>query len=180
MRLFVAVELPSEIKENVISAQKELKELDIKLVEPENLHFCIKFLGEVPEDKIEDVKSALDSISFKKFEISLKGVGAFPDQEYIRVLWVGVDGEQPMIELAGIIDDCMNKIGFEKEKRAFVPHLTIGRVKSGKDKEKMVKFISKYNNKLFGSFSVNRLKLISSELTPEGPVYEEIHEVELL
>ena len=73
----------------------------------------------------------MNGVSFKRFEVAVKGVGVFPDLEHIRIVWAGADSES-MIRLAGIVDDSMNKVGFGKESRPFTPHLTLGRVKSNK------------------------------------------------
>ncbi len=179
MRLFVGTDISPEIKEKIISIQKQLSDLDIKLVEPENLHFCLRFLGKVDDDKVEEIKTALNNISFQRFNLEVNGVGAFPNEDYVKVLWIGVSDDILIKKLAELVNNALTEIGIDKEERPFRAHITLGRTKSSKGKDKIQSFINKNKDKSFGVTSVNNIVLISSNLTPNGPIYEEIHKVEL-
>ena len=138
MRTFIAIELSEEIKATLAQVQSHLKYsgADVKWVEPTNIHLTMKFLGEIDEKTRENVQSILDEIAktTKPFEISLKDVGAFPKIEFPRIIWVGLGkGAKESTELANNIDVALStEIGFDKDTRDFVSHLTIGRVRSGK------------------------------------------------
>ncbi len=177
MRLFVSVEVSDELKENIIEIQKRFNDFDIKFVEKQNLHFCLKFLGEVEESKIDQIKEVLSKLpeQFEKFKIKIAGLNAFPNKNYIKVLFLEVkDGRNEMVALAEVIE---SKLG--KSDKQFIPHLTLGRVKSGKNKEKLKELIKELENIEIGEMVVDKIKLIKSELTPSGPVYGEVFAVSL-
>ena len=177
MRCFVAVDLPNELKTQVINIQKQLAGIgDVKLVEPENLHFTLKFLGEITEQQTEKVKAILANVSssFTPFQINMRNLGAFPSLNYIRVLWIGA----PLLySLQKTIDDSLSN-EFLKEKE-ITPHLTLARVKSAAGKEKLADFIKINESIEIGSMVVDKIKLKKSALTPSGPIYEDIAVLEL-
>ena len=145
----------------------------------------MKFLGEIDKKKCEDVKAVLDKVakSTKPFEISLKDIGAFPKIEFPRVIWVGLDkGAKESTELAGKIDEELSKIGFDKEARPFAAHLTIGRVRSPKNKEALKEKIASAQGTRAqdtSSKSAFSVILFHSKLTPTGSIYTKIHEAKL-
>ncbi|MDD5428026.1 MAG: RNA 2',3'-cyclic phosphodiesterase [Candidatus Omnitrophica bacterium] len=186
MRTFVAIELSEDIKSALDQVESHLKYsgADVKWVAKENIHLTLKFLGEIDEAKCEKVKSILDTIakSTKPFEISLKDIGAFPNIDHPKVIWVGLDkGAVESIELAGKIDSELAKIGFEKETRPFTAHLTIGRVRSPKNKQAMKEKITGYQLPAASTphFSAGTLTLFQSKLTPSGSIYTKLHEAKL-
>jgi len=182
MRTFIAIELSEEIKDSLAQVQSNLKYAgaDVKWVEKNNIHLTLKFLGEIDEKKCEMVKLALDETakSAKPFEISLKDIGAFPKIDYPRVIWVGLDkGAKESIELAVKTDETLSKIGFDKETRPFAAHLTIGRVRSAKNKEALKEKIDSYDPKHLQPHQlINSITLFQSTLTPKGSVYTKLHE----
>ena len=180
MRLFIGIEIPSELKEEIFKIQKDLKKLNIKLVEKENFHICLKFLGEVNESLVQEIYSVLENITLSKnaFEVSLKGVGVFPNISNPRVVWVGVESDE-ILNLAEEIDFNLSKLGFEKEKRKFVPHLTLGRLRDKKGKQIIKEFLDKYKN-LKMKFYVDKITLFKSKLSPKGPTYKKIKEFHLV
>ena len=176
MRLFISIEISEQLKDKIIEIQKRFRDFDIKFVEKENLHFNLKFLGEVGED-IDKIKEAMTKVSqqFEKFKINIAGLNAFPNKNYIKVLFLEVkDGRQTMIGIAEVLD---NDLG--KSDKPFIPHLTLGRVKSGKNKEKLQELVKELENIEIGEMEVNEIKLIKSELAPSGPVYEEVFRINL-
>ncbi len=180
MRCFIAVAVPEELKEKILEVQSKLKKIgaNLKLVEKENLHFTIKFLGEISEKEIDEVKEFLQTIEDKAFEISIKGLGVFPSEDYIKVVWLGVEENQDIfLNLIKKINKNLDKI--RKEKKELNTHLTIARVRSAKNKNELKAVIQDLKETEIGNMQVNTLKLISSELTPEGPEYTELAEFKL-
>ena len=187
MRTFIAIELSEEIKATLAQVQSHLKYsgADVKWVEPTNIHLTMKFLGEIDEKTRENVQSILDEIAktTKPFEISLKDVGAFPKIEFPRIIWVGLGkGAKESTELANNIDVALStEIGFDKDTRDFVSHLTIGRVRSGKNKQALKEKLISFNHQLTTNHQPLTTKSISvilfqSKLTPAGPIYSKLHE----
>ncbi|MFA5142747.1 MAG: RNA 2',3'-cyclic phosphodiesterase [Candidatus Omnitrophota bacterium] len=187
MRTFIAIELSEEIKDSLAQVQSHLKYAgaDVKWVEKNNIHLTLKFLGEIDEKLCADVKVALDTIAkdTQPFEISLKDIGMFP-----RVIWVGLDkGAKESTELAKKIDLSLSKLGFQEETRAFTAHLTIGRVRSPKNKQALKEKAKScrerdvagqeiFPGKVKGQEIIKSVILFRSKLTPAGPVYTKLYE----
>lgn len=183
MRVFIAIELSDEIKDTLARIQSHLKYAgaDIKWVEKNNIHLTLKFLGEIDEKKREKVEAALDEAvkSVRPFEISLKDIGAFPKIEFLRVIWAGLDkGAKESAEAAAKIDEALSKIGFDKETRPFAAHLTIGRVRSPKNKDALKEKIDSLSKQFTANSSqyINSINLFQSTLTPTGSIYTKLHE----
>lgn len=180
-RGFIAIDIGSFPK--LVEFENEIKKTgsDIKLVDPKIVHITLKFLGDTDEslvEKIEEImKNSVEEI--KPFEMQLIGTGVFPDQKYTRVAWIGIKNGEQIGKIANKIEEQVSKLGFEKENREFSAHLTIGRVRSAKNKEKLLQVIEKYKDVNFGNFKINSIKLKKSELTPKGPIYTTLKEVKL-
>lgn len=175
MRAFISINLPSDISVNFDNLVNNLtNNVKFNPVSSENIHITLKFLGEITPKDAERISDALNFIeSEKKFKISLKGIGVFPNEDYVRVLWIKViEGSKEICELQKKIDDAL-KFKFSPEKE-FVPHLTIARVKYVHNKEGLKKFIEKYNDFEFAKFTAEKVSLMKSELRKEGPIYTEI------
>ena len=180
-RGFIAIDIDPFPK--LVQLENEIKNsgANVKLVEPENVHITLKFLGETDEalvDKILDImKSAVEVM--KPFDIKFIGSGVFPNQNYIKVMWIGIENIEQISKIAKKIDEQTSKLGFEKEKRDFSAHLTIARIKSARNKDKLLQIIEKYKDVEFGVFNVNQITLKKSELTPKGPIYTNLKEVKI-
>ena len=181
MRCFIAVDI--DVFPKLLEFEKEIKETgaNVKLVEPENVHITLKFLGDTNESQIDEIdkimKDAVKEID--PFNIQLKGAGVFPNQNYIKVIWMGIKQGEPIGVIASKIDEQLSKIGFKKEKRGFSPHLTIARVKSAKGKDEILHVIEKYRDVQFVDIRVDSIKLKKSDLTPKGPIYTTLIDVKL-
>jgi len=173
-RLFVAVDLPENIKEEIAKAGAKLPKDGIRPVAKENLHITLKFIGEVGTEKIEEIKAKLRTIKMKGFDCELKGVGVFPNENYIRVVWIAIESEE-LPHLAQAVETALKGIG-KKEDREFSPHLTIARVSKKID---LRDFLEKNKNREFGKFTVCDFALFESTLTPNGPIYKKIENYEL-
>ncbi len=175
LRLFVAVNLSDECKARLGELLARLKRLDssVKWVPPENLHITLKFLGEVPEGKAEGIKSALEEISRQvaPFEIVIGGLGRFPEKGKARVIWVGVkEGEKELARLAGMVEEAMVKLGFPKERREFVGHITLGRAKAPPSGA-LMRFLQHPEGVPEERQEVREVALMRSLLHPEGARY---------
>jgi len=165
MRLFVAIEIDDKIKEKIAETCKEL----IEKSSLEKLHITLKFIGEVEDDKIDQVIKALEKINFEPFEIDFKGVGAFPNQNFIRVVWVGCESKK-LSELSEKIENALANF-CKKEKRPFSGHVTIARPKRKID---LKDFFAKHKEKGFGKMKVDSFVLKKSTLTKTGAIHETI------
>lgn len=170
MRCFIAVDLAPQLRHEVEKLQAELRGLDTKLVEPHNLHFTMKFLGEVDEGTVNKVNIMLKGIANRHelFSVALKGVGVFPSEKFIRVVWVG---SAQLSDLQNEINDALSPL-FRKERPS--SHMTLARVRSQKHLAKIIDFIKVHKNEEIGIMNVCELKLKKSTLTQEGPVYEDV------
>lgn len=171
-RLFVAVPVSKEVQERIKIIYQQLKDTgaDLKLVSLENLHFTLKFLGEVEENKIMEIAEKINAFASKRnhFSVGLKGVGAFPNKNLIKVIWIGVNNSQ-LISLIKDLDKELNYL--KKNEQEEMPHLTIARIKTEKNKEKLANFIKNFANENLGEIVVEKLSLYESKLTREGPHY---------
>lgn len=175
MRLFIAIEIPEDIKEYLIGVQEKISNelAKVKWVSKPQMHLTLKFLGEVQPNTAEELKKELKKIKFEHFSVNLDSIGVFPGEDYIRVVWVGLKPEEKIIELQNDIDENLKNL-FKKEKN-FKPHITLGRIKfiEGKNKTKFIETTK--NIKVEGKkIVIADFRLIKSTLTPNGPVYEDV------
>ena len=177
MRVFIAVDLPNEIREALSDLQRELRPLTntVRWVAPDSIHITLKFLGEIPEKRIEDIDAELTGLSWKPFTVTVHGVGFFPGTRSPRIFWAGM--EAPTMEgLSEQLDIRMERLGFDKEKRAFRPHITLARAKNTRIESSLVTAAAQFEERNFGSFTVDRVFLFRSTLKASGAVYEKLKE----
>jgi 2'-5' RNA ligase len=173
-RCFIGIMAPEGVKNKIISIQNSLRRLPIacKMVERENLHLCLSFLGEVEENEINDICRKLDEISqrYKQFDVNVSEIKFIPKEGYIRVLALGCSN----ILLETMSKNIKNEIGGD----AKPPHITLCRVKSIEEEQKTIEDIKKIDSDI-GKFTVSSIQLIKSELQKTGPIYSVIHESKL-
>ncbi len=178
IRTFIAIELSSEAKDELANVSAEFKKsgADVKWVRPETIHLTLKFLGSVSEENLADISREIREVvsSTDPFDMSLGEVGVFPSWKRPNVIWVGIDGAKDILEeIAAGIEDAMASLGFEKETRGFKSHLTLGRVRSPKNREKLEK-ISEDIEINPVAVHVSGIVLFKSELTPQGAIHTPI------
>jgi 2'-5' RNA ligase len=182
IRSFLAIELDEELVPKILDVQKEFKKTNanIKYVPSQNMHFTLKFFGNIDLDMVEDISSAVEKVikNYSSFDLNIKNCGCFPNKKVIKVLWLGLEEGSPIKDLQKDLDNEFRKLGFKKEKN-FISHLTIGRVKSPKNKKEIREAIEKLENIEIGQMSVSKICLKKSTLTPQGPIYEDIKVFEL-
>ena len=173
IRCFVAVDLPEEMRDEIRSLQSQIATKGLRLVQPELVHITIKFLGDVPEEKVERVTDALQKVKIAPFPAHVAGMGTFPGRD-VRVVWLGLEGN--FEELFQSVESTLNTIGFEREARGFSPHVTLGRVgRPGLETNRELRPKIAANGGVdLGSFTVDRFYLKKSTLTRGGPIYEDL------
>ncbi len=176
IRSFLAIELPKPILKKIEEVQGDLRSThaDVRWVSPEKIHLTLKFFGNIEESRIDLIFKSIEEPvrNTLPFSVRVKGAGAFPSLKNPRVIWMGLaDGKEMLISLQGEIEARLEKIGFEPEGRPFQPHLTLGRMKSSRGKEDLVRKMEKYPEEEFGDFQVERVALFKSDLRPSGPIY---------
>lgn len=185
IRAFISVDLdePQLIsKVRLVKGALSSLGLDMKLVEDENLHITLVFLGDLPDHKVGLVKDSLREVSHNAFKLHLKGVGCFPSCGRPRVIWIGAEeGAVELIELYSKVARALRQSGVSfKEERGYTPHLTVARVRSGRNVAKLARSIEMLSNEDFGWMEVREFRLKKSTLTPKGPIYETISSYKLL
>jgi 2'-5' RNA ligase len=145
----------------------------VKWVEPANLHLTLKFLGHVHASRVPAVVQALTAVEASRpFPVRLVGLGAFPRPRGARVLWVGVEeGAGELADLARVVEDVLEPLGFPREGRPFSPHLTIGRLRTPAYHVELEVALDRKSRVEVGSQHVHSVELMESSLRPEGPVY---------
>ncbi|MDP2846457.1 MAG: RNA 2',3'-cyclic phosphodiesterase [Candidatus Methanoperedens sp.] len=176
IRTFIAVELPERFVSEILRIESMLDTPGIKLVEPKQVHITLKFLGDISEDKVEPIASALSQVNCKPFEARIKGVGVFPKPAYIKVIWLGAEGN--FEALHSEVERMLAPFKFEKDHQ-FSPHATLARVKMLKEKAALLEKIKKLENVDLGAMNVESLTLKKSTLTLQGPIYETLKEIKL-
>jgi 2'-5' RNA ligase len=184
MRLFISIELPDEIKQGIARTQEQLRKAgaNVGWTRPEGIHLTLKFLGEVPDAKVQEIMTALTEAAKGTGSLNLEvvGAGAFPNAKNPRVLWVGVNGDtEKLLTLQAAVEDAMERLGFEREARKFSPHLTLARIKFPKPRDNWQQVVEEIKDVKLGGFEVGCVSLMKSELKREGAVYTEVGRAEL-
>lgn len=179
LRSFLAVNLPDKVKDKITPLVQPLiyKFENVRWVSPENQHLTLKFYGNVEKEKIK--KLADDIVKgvkgFGKFEASFRQFGYLGSKISPRVILIGVDkGKEKLAELNNVIEKISEQHSFEREKREFFPHLTIGRCKKRIDG--IVGALEKMDNSPVAFFEVEMLSFFSSDLTSDGPIYTKLYD----
>ena len=182
VRAFLALDLDDDLKPKINKIIRQFKEIDtkIKYVELQNLHLTLKFFGDIDTNGLDVLENAIADVvsEFDLFKIKITGCGAFPNKNHIKVIWVGIDDDAVIKDLHDRLDKEFARLGFDKD-RKFSTHLTIGRMKSAKNKNKVKEVIEEFENFEIGEMEVSEISLKKSTLTPAGPIYEDISIFEL-
>jgi len=180
IRCFIAIELPEEAKQGLVRLKRELERDEhrfVKWVGPGGIHLTLKFLGNISSKRVTEVTEAMRTAvqGISRFHLEISGLGAFPSLRQARVFWVGIGGEvDKLSRLQQNIDSALAAVGFAKEERSFVPHLTLARIKQGASPLERRGF-----GELVGATSfedkyhveVEAISLMRSQLTPAGAIY---------
>ena len=172
MRTFIAIPLPDNIHSILRSLQGSLKLSGAKISLAKDFHLTLKFLGEVDERQVEKITEALHRVKFKPFTLNLSKIGVFPNENYLRVVWVGVSPPEQVIQLGSQVEKALQQFHFKKD-HDLHPHLTLARIAYIPQDEKQ-HFVQSLKSIPIPqeSFHVDHFTLFKSTLTPSGPVYE--------
>lgn len=176
MRLFVAIEIPEDIRDELVAVEGKLAGIyRARWVNRDNIHLTLKFLGEVEEKRLGDTAKIVSEISKDNpgFDLNLENIGGFPNLKRPRVLWIGVErGKENAVLLMEQLEKRFVRLGIKPEKRAKNPHITLGRVK-GLMQRPDDRGREDINNLTYKSrvFRADAVSLIKSALTPRGAIY---------
>ena len=176
MRTFLAVEASDEVRAQVGRLISELAQTSahVKWVEPANLHLTLKFFGDICDEDVSRICSAVtDAVApISAFDCPCQGIGAFPHLGRPRTIWAGMPGCQArMAELSDGIEQALAALGFPRERRAFHPHLTLGRVREGRRLGPLTALLRQHSGISLGIMDVSTVIFFSSQLLPTGPLY---------
>ena len=177
LRTFVAVAIDKPIRDRVVALQETLARagVEVKWVEPENLHLTLLFLGEVEDKAVPAVCQAVSDCTGQHapFEMGIETAGCFGNPRRPRTLWVGVgQGTQELVALHDALEPPLLELGcYRREERQYTPHLTLGRVKSDRPSDKLAMALARQAGWKGGQIQVRELLVLSSDLRPEGPQY---------
>jgi len=184
MRTFIAIDLAESLKRALQILDGELKPLtsSVRWVGTTGMHLTLKFLGEISEASAAQISSILEEVASRHqtFPLVLQGTGTFPPgRRQPRVLWVGVVPGPQLLSLQEDIEGEMEKLRFEREKRPFHPHLTLGRVKSPSRMDALVQEMEKHQEQHFGEMNVQKFIFFQSIVKPTGAQYNVLKEFAL-
>ena len=188
IRSFIAIELPEGVTEGLARLRKKMERDEhrfVKWVDPDGIHLTLKFLGNIPSKWITEITKAIEEATqvVSPFHLEISGLGAFPSLKQARVFWVGIGGEMDKLsKLHQNIDSALAALGFPKEERPFVPHLTLARVRQGTSPPERRGFGELVGSTLFEDkyhVEVEAVSLMRSQLTPAGAVYTRLSVVGL-
>ncbi len=184
IRTFIAIDPDDKSRDKILSfierAHSAIKGY-VSWIKRDNLHFTLKFLGEISPEKIEDVTNLLNNLSLahRSFKVTISKTGFFPDIKRPRIFWAGVkEGKEDIIRLVNDIESDCEYLGFEREKREFKAHITLARIKDPHIKIDP-KILEEISRDEICNFIVDKITLYRSDLLPEGAKYSIIKELQL-
>jgi 2'-5' RNA ligase len=153
----------------------------VKAVDPDIIHVTLKFLGDIEESVVPGIVACMREATKGQgpFKVRLRRVGAFPNPSNARVVWVGMEGAEPMSAIASRLEDCLASLGFAKEQRSFTAHVTVGRMKGSKGMASIKDLILANQENEFGEVDFRSIRLKRSVLSQKGPSYSTVEEVPL-
>jgi 2'-5' RNA ligase len=188
IRTFIAVELPEPLKLCLKQVQNQLSSAcssKTRWVEPQNIHLTLKFLGNVDISKIKEIEVSLREAAsgIRPFSLNLAQLGAFPNLRNVQIVWLGLGGEIEILkDLQRRVESCLIPLGFPCENRPFTGHLTLARLKdyaSQQERQELGDLIARTKIELNLPVEVKSVSLIKSTLTPRGPLYDRMCEIDL-
>lgn len=183
LRVFIAVPLAAPVRSAVGRVRASIPEgRSVRWVDPDNLHITLRFLGSVPEARLDDVAGAAAEASRQvgPFLLELGSCGRFPPRGVPRVLWIGLSaGGAELAALASALEEALARRGFPRETRAFRPHVTVARIREGGAVPEVDRWLETWRNERFGRMQVEAVHVMESRLRPQGPLYRSLRVVPL-
>lgn len=183
-RTFIAVDLDAGVRAGIVRLQEELRSAGARLrwVRPDNLHFTLRFLGELPPAQVaRAVVATREAVAaVAPFALTVGGLGAFPSFERPQVVWIGTTvGGEALTALARAVHEALRRARFPADDRPFRPHVTLGRARDDRQWGELVRALHRYRDVVVGDQRVRAVTVMESRLLPEGPVYTVREEVPL-
>ena len=172
-RGFVAVDVPSTPALDTFAADLRKASPSLKVVATDQLHLTVKFLGETEDGLVPEIGTAIREAveGLAPFKIRVRGTGAFPSLSRMNVIWVGVEGAEPIARVAEALEVSLEPLGFPRENRPWTAHVTLARVKGYRDLDRARQLVEAHVSDGFGDHTVHTIHLKKSVLTPEGARY---------
>jgi 2'-5' RNA ligase len=177
MRAFIAIDLPESIHQEMARQQATFRSLcrDARWTRPEGIHLTLKFLGEISDSQVNEVTEALQALGgFPQSSVEIKGFGFFPDARRPRVFWAGVVAPPELAQLAGRVEEAMERLGFPREQREYNPHLTLARFRDPRPQPALREAVERQSELSLGRFEVTTFFLYESRLAPQGSEYRKV------
>ena len=182
LRAFLAIDLPGSLRPVLSRVQDELKKsgTDVRWVPVGNVHITLKFFGQIPETQVEPIVEAAGRIAAMQapFYLKVTGAGAFPTVNNPRVVWLGLGGD--LAVMGGFyrkLEEAFAALGFPPEGRAFAPHLTLGRVKSPRNRVDLSRRLTALPPVESETFQIREIILYRSNLSPQGATYSPLRKI---
>jgi RNA 2',3'-cyclic 3'-phosphodiesterase len=179
MRTFIAIDITPEIREQIAAFIQDNRNAltGARWVRPEGMHITLKFLGEISAEQKQSVEAALEQVRASNLDLTVGGLGFFPSERRPRVFWVGIQSSEALPALAAAIDERLIPLGFDREKQAYTPHLTLARfnpgVKAGNPASEAKKLLERQQPN-FGTMTASEFFLFQSKLSPQGAQYTKL------
>ncbi|MDF1537435.1 MAG: RNA 2',3'-cyclic phosphodiesterase [Candidatus Thorarchaeota archaeon] len=181
VRVFLSVDIDDDdllSRIQLLQSQLDSQSARMKLVERENIHFTWRFIGDTPMKKVNAIYSELNHLELVPFDIVIGGIGSFPSIRRPRIIWVGVKhNTELVVNLKNQTDSLLAKLGYKIEKKKFIPHATIARVRAVNNHDGIFENLQSLSDETVGRMSVNGIRMTKSTLTSSGPIYETLWEV---
>jgi 2'-5' RNA ligase len=177
LRTFIGVDVGKAVRDRSVALQESLSRegLDLKWVAPANIHLTLLFLGEVNDRDIPDLCKAVSTTcsTLPGFTMSIEGIGCFPNPNRPRIVWAGVtEGSEELILLHDALEPPLLALGcYRREERQYTPHLTLGRVEGNRDHRHLARALERHADWHGGDARIGEVRVYSSELTRDGPIY---------
>ena len=180
-RAFISVDLPELEAMKALAEEMRRTGAPLKIVDLARVHLTLKFLGETEEALVPKIVESMRAsvAGIRPFMVRLVGTGAFPNLHRMNVLWVGMEGADPLVEIARRLEAGLEPLGYPRENRDFSPHITIARSKDRRGLDAVRRVLEARAKDVFGEVYVDRVRLKRSVLTPQGPVYSTVEETSL-
>ncbi|MHA2424169.1 MAG: RNA 2',3'-cyclic phosphodiesterase [Candidatus Thorarchaeota archaeon] len=181
VRAFLSIDI--EDQSLLVKIQNIQQELDqtaakMKIVKNENIHFTLRFFGDTPLTKLNQIRTLLEKVKITPFDIEIARVGSFPNRRRPRIIWIGVvTNASKVLNLKNEIDSLLVELDYQPEKRKYTPHATIARVRHVKDSKRIVDNLEALADEVIGTMTVKKVNMMKSTLTPSGPIYEVLWQI---
>lgn len=180
-RGFIAVDVPGGPVLDALAGDFEKASPSLKVVSTRQLHLTVKFLGDTEEGLVPQIVTAIKEATagLRPFQIRVRGTGAFPSLGRMNVIWVGVEGAEPIARVADSLEASLDRLGFPRERRPWKAHVTLARVKGGRNLDRVRGILEAHATADFGTYTVDSVHLKKSVLTPQGAQYSVVETVRL-